>query len=536
MRPHDPRLRATVASQFTDAPPAKTLERSVESLQHDLQVNQIELEMQNEALREAKIALEESRDRFVDLYEFAPVGYLTLTADGRIAEINLAGRMLLGVVLKKLLNRHFTIFVTDEDQDNWHRHFMSLKRDGTQVKVELALRRGDGSVFHAQLNCTRTAGSTLKASSRHGLRPAEENLLAPGSHEIRLTLTDISERKQIEDRLILNEAKTRSILEGAADAIFIVDQQGRYQYANQKASQLFGYSYDEMLGMSIADITPAEDMQVALSLFEKLLTTGSLRCELLLKCRDGGTIAVDFSGSLLPDGTVFGSCRDITASKLAEEQRDQQRDTLVREVHHRIKNNLQGVAGLLHRELGKFLELDPRLKAAISQIDTIAVVHGLQSSNSGEAIRLCDSLRNICKMVSELSQRPVLFHIEHEQSTFRPVQIESNEAVSIALVLNELILNAVKHSPAGSADPAVSLLSNGTIAQIVIRNAASGTPAFDIDTGQGLGTGLRLVRSLLPNEGAHLSYGLDNRDFVHTTLILKSPVLISSFQKERSLS
>ena len=122
---------------------------------------------------------------------------------------------------------------------------------------------------------------------------------------------------------------------------------------------------------------------------------------------------------------VIAVLRDVTQRRQSEAQRlaeaQQHRVTLVREVHHRIKNNLQSVAGLLQRELGKFVELDPRLKTAIGQVHAIALVHGLQSTNPDEAIRLCDSVRSICKTASELSQRPVLFHLENEHtSSSRP--------------------------------------------------------------------------------------------------------------------
>jgi two-component sensor histidine kinase len=197
----------------------------------------------------------------------------------------------------------------------------------------------------------------------------------------------------------------------------------------------------------------------------------------------------------------------------------------VREVHHRIKNNLQSVAGLLQRELGQFTELNPRLEAAISQIKAIAVVHGLQSIRADEAIRLCDSVRSICETVASLSQRQVLLNIEHEQTVFQSVRIENSEAVSIALVLNELILNAVKHSPHDGAAPTVSLSANGSSAQLVIRNALTTVHDFDIDTGEGLGTGLRLVRSLLPDQGVQLSYETDAANFMLTRLRLTAPVV-----------
>ena len=82
-----------------------------EELLHELQVHQIELEMQNEAMRQAQVQLEESRDRYVDLYEFAPIGYLTLSLDGLIEQINLTGASLLGVDRRKLLRRRFVTYI-----------------------------------------------------------------------------------------------------------------------------------------------------------------------------------------------------------------------------------------------------------------------------------------------------------------------------------------------------------------------------------------------------------------------------------------
>ncbi|MDO8311172.1 MAG: hypothetical protein Q7T25_04460, partial [Sideroxyarcus sp.] len=84
-------LRTSAEAQLRYAPDTKQMPRPAEKLMHELQVHQIELEMQNETLRQAQIALEGSRDRYVDLYDFAPVGYLTLNHEGMIDEINLTG-------------------------------------------------------------------------------------------------------------------------------------------------------------------------------------------------------------------------------------------------------------------------------------------------------------------------------------------------------------------------------------------------------------------------------------------------------------
>ncbi len=156
--------------------------RSADELLHQLQVHQIELEMQNETLRQAQLALEESRDRYVDLYEFAPVGYLTLTAAGLIAEANLTGADLLKEDRRKLLQRRFAHFVVPEERTGWQKHFQQAMQQGGKQTCELTLQRSDGTLFATCLDCLRSAA-----------RDAAPTL--------RIALTDISLRKQFEQAL-----------------------------------------------------------------------------------------------------------------------------------------------------------------------------------------------------------------------------------------------------------------------------------------------------------------------------------------------
>ena len=97
---------------------------------HELRVHQIELEIQNEELKRTQLALEESRnnyqDKYRDLYDFAPVGYFTLTHKGIIREVNLTGAMLLGMKRPKLIGRGFGYFVVPESLDRWDQHIITL--------------------------------------------------------------------------------------------------------------------------------------------------------------------------------------------------------------------------------------------------------------------------------------------------------------------------------------------------------------------------------------------------------------------------
>ena len=150
-------------------------------IESDLGVYQAELKMQNETLRNARNDLEESRDQFVDLYEFSPVGYFTLNREEMIDKINLTGATLLGAERNKLLHHRFAPFVATEDRDRWHRHFLNVLQHDGQQRCELALRRGDDSVFHAQLDCL--------------------HMRADGASSVRVALVDITERKQSEAKL-----------------------------------------------------------------------------------------------------------------------------------------------------------------------------------------------------------------------------------------------------------------------------------------------------------------------------------------------
>ena len=149
------------------------------NLLHELQVHQVELEMQNEALRQTQNALEESRDRYVDLYELAPAAYLTLSAQGLIDDINLHGAALLGMERAKLKQRRFSGFVAAEDEDRWYAHLAGVLASTDKLQCELALQRRDGSRVDVRLDSQRQASDGEPFT-------------------VRLVLTDISERKQAE--------------------------------------------------------------------------------------------------------------------------------------------------------------------------------------------------------------------------------------------------------------------------------------------------------------------------------------------------
>lgn len=181
-------LRAKAEKKLANRYSAKKINTQL-PLIHELQVHQIELEMQNEELKRTQLALEESRDKYVELYDFAPIGYFTFTHRGLINEANLTGASLLGVERKKLLKRGFGRFVVTEDLDRWERHLSAVQSE-KKTSCELLLKRADGYTFYAHL-----LSNVLDM-------PAGQSEASSVLPMIRTALSDITERKRSERELL----------------------------------------------------------------------------------------------------------------------------------------------------------------------------------------------------------------------------------------------------------------------------------------------------------------------------------------------
>ncbi|MEP7307845.1 MAG: ATP-binding protein [Acidobacteriota bacterium] len=180
----DLRRRAEAkARQLGAAPPAPVRDLSPDESQrvlHDLRVHQIELEMQNDELRLTQERLEDSRARYFDLYDLAPVGYLTIEDHNLIVEANLTAATLLGVTRGTLVNQSITAYIAPQDQDGYYLYHRRLLATGVPGVIDLQMQRAGGEPFWARLEAT-----TAQKADGH-------------SEVCRVVMSDISERKRLE--------------------------------------------------------------------------------------------------------------------------------------------------------------------------------------------------------------------------------------------------------------------------------------------------------------------------------------------------
>jgi PAS domain S-box-containing protein len=181
-----------------------TKHRQIESLDradlvkmaHELAVHQVELEIQNEELRVSRTEAEEARDRYLDLFDFAPVGYFTVDEHGRIVEANLTGCQLLKTERQSLLKKNFAKFIIPEEADIFYLYRKKVMENGSRYARELTMQKSDGATFNAQLEGIKTGEgririavidiTELKKASR-----LKDEFIGMVSHEIKTPLTVI---------------------------------------------------------------------------------------------------------------------------------------------------------------------------------------------------------------------------------------------------------------------------------------------------------------------------------------------------------
>ena len=225
LRKQAERLLSTTRRQVTRMPA-----EDVQKLVHELQVYQIELEMQNDDLRQAQLEMEVARDRYVELYNFAPIALLTMTDEGEILEVNLAACELLGLDPDQILHQKITHFILAASQDAFYLLCHRVFRTRRWQSADLELRNSQNQRLLVHVNAMRETTNRGK--------------------KIQLSLTDLTARQQMEDWLKASLKETLDIKTALDEhaIVVITTPQGKITYVNDKFCTLSGYSRKELIG------------------------------------------------------------------------------------------------------------------------------------------------------------------------------------------------------------------------------------------------------------------------------------------------
>ena len=253
-----------------------------------------------------KTELEAATQRYVDLFELAPVGYVSFDRVGRIEEINLAAAQLLGAPRGRLIGKPFALYVTKDDGLLFLNHLLRCRssQPDRRVETELHLRKRNGDTL-----LTRLQSSPMASSMRHGARLYQTAIL------------DITERKRTEKQL----AEQGRLLDLSYDAILVLDAQNRITFWNHGARELYGYSAEEALGKVSYQLLRTEHRQSLADIQKKLRRDNRWSGELVHTRKDGSKVVVMSRWALDRDARgkqahILETNTDITLRKQAEEE------------------------------------------------------------------------------------------------------------------------------------------------------------------------------------------------------------------------
>ena len=610
------RLRA----QLPPATRQPSTEAENQRLVHELRVHQIELELQNEELREIQARLERSMERYADFYDFAPVGYFTLTDDGTIQELNLAGAALLGQERFRLIDRRFGLFVSAEARPAFNAFLDRALAAASGENCEIAIDRGEGAPhrtvhligasvgvgadrrcrllamditarkraeealaqsetrFHNLLDRISSVsvqgydadgtvhywneasetvyGHTAReaigrnlldliippemrpevrqairwmAETGHPLPAGELSLLhkdgsrvevfsnhavvqIPGQPpELFCLDIDIAYRKRVEERIHQAQITYRGIIDSIEEAILIQDGTGTIIDANRAAEKICGYPHDSLIGKTPdAFAAPGKnDLAEMAQQFRKALAGKTQHFEFWAIRSDGSIYLKEMD--LIP-GAYFGARaviavgRDITERRRTDETLRAalaEQEVLLREVHHRVKNNLTAIIDLLElqRETMTAASAHAQLTELSHRIKSMALVHEMlyQSGNLSQL----DCRRYFQALAGHLRDSLDPYGAIHLRVAAPEIGMNLDTAIPCGLIVNELVTNAFKHAfpqhrPRPGADACEIVIAadwDGATYTLAVTDNGVGLPA-GLDWATTRTLGLRLVRML----------------------------------------
>ena len=325
---------------------------------HELRVHQIELEMQNDELRLAQVEINVTRARYFDLYDMAPVGYCTLSEKGLIQEANLTAATMLGLARATLINQQLSRFIFKEDQTLYYLHRKHLFDTGKPQASDLRMVKNDGTTFWAHLESTEAQN-------------------ADGIPVWRFVMSDITNRKQAEavlqrtydeleqqtEALLESEKHYRELVEGTPGIIYSFSIKRGGVYYSSHVTDILGYSPEQLYAQPMLwynSIHPDERYSVD-QLIRDATTCKPFCIEYRIRDALGNwhwfedrSTGYHFDGI---DAIVEGLVLDITERKRVEEALREsekslrasleEKEVLLKEVHHRVKNNLAAIMGLI---------------------------------------------------------------------------------------------------------------------------------------------------------------------------------------------
>ncbi len=460
---------------------------AVRRMVHELRVHQIELEMQNEELRESQLALDTAQARYFELYDLAPVGYCTVSEQGLLTQANLTIASLLGLTRRALSKQALTRFIYREDEDTYYLLRRALVESGEPQSCELRMKKADGSLFWVHLAATAA-------------------LVADGASELRIAITDINTRKQAEVLLRDSEYRYKTLFDSMDQGFCVIellfDASGKpvdYRFLEVNPSFEEQTGIQAAIGKRIRDVAPDLEALWYDSCAKVARTGEPIRFVAESKALNGGwfdVYAFRIGGQESRKVAVLFTNiterkrieQELTSAVAIAEKANLAKSEFLSSMSHELRTPLSAILGFAQllesgsppptpiqkRGLEQILKGGWHLLALINEILDLSVIESGKLSLSMESIALAEVLRECEALVEADAQK---YGISVTFSALEAPYFVKADHTRAKQVLINLLSNAIKYNRAGGTVSVVCTVTAWDSIRISVRDTGVGLNA-----------------------------------------------------------
>ncbi len=436
----------------------------------------------------AEKLLRESEDKYRSLTESVPAA-IFIYSDNKFIYGNEYSAKITGYNVKEMIGKNFWEIVHPDYRD------IAKQRGASRLKGEDVQQRYELKILD-------------KKGNEKWLDYCGTPINFQGKPAVLGIAYDITELKRTQQALIDSELKYRTLIENMSEVILYVDNDDRIIFVNDNAYDMFGYTKKELIGFVANELLVEEEYRDFIKERNKLRRHGFAdKYEVKMRKKTGEIMWVEISGAPLKDtnGNIIGSIgihSDITDRKKYEntiENSLKQKEMLLKEIHHRVKNNLQIISSLIKLQSShvKDKEIHSMFAESQNRIRTMALIHEkLYRSSDISVIEFYDYIKNLVDNlyttygISIDRVKPVF--------EFRSIYLDIDTAIPCGLIINELVSNCLKYAfPAlMKGTISINLVEKGSGEYLMtIKDSGIGVPD-DIDFHNSTSLGLKLVKIL----------------------------------------
>jgi PAS domain S-box-containing protein len=502
------RLAEKRMSETAGGPAPPIRKEDMKKLIHELQVSRIELEIQNEGLIQARDEVEALLGRSTSLYDFAPVGYFTLDHQGTIHNVNLAGAALLGLERSLLVDRRFPAFVSEDSLPVFNAFMKTVFEQETKQSCDVELRNRNDQPIVVRIEAD----------------------VAGAGKECFMAVTDITERKRAEEALRESEERLHLTLDATNDGLWDWDIPSGKAVFSPRWYTMLGFEDGEMPAdyATFTRLVHPEDIDPVEATIQDHIQQKSegYAIELRMRTKNGDWKWILTRGKVVERDAggqpvrMIGTHTDITDRRMMEEeirslnkaleQRVVERTSqlnasleekvhLLREIHHRVKNNLQIIISLLNLQ-SRYVEDEKTqqlIRESQNRIKAMALVHEkLYQSGDISKINLDDYVRFLGNSLFQF------YGMKGKGITLNTrifeIHIGISTAIPVGLIINELVSNSLKHAfpDRKKGEISLAITREDAVLNLVYKDNGVGIPQ-DLDLRNTKSLGLRLVITLV---------------------------------------